>query len=97
MPSERVRDTFVQRYDLAKYVGPQPRLLILGTTEDVSGRLQRYSLTRIAPARSWPRRSSSGTSAGPCFGTAAGVVRKLAIGLETIRRCLLGDIEASEV
>jgi hypothetical protein len=23
MPSERVRDTFVQRYDLAKHVGPR--------------------------------------------------------------------------
>jgi hypothetical protein len=67
MPSERVRDTFVQRYDLAKHVGPKPRLRILGTTEGVSGRLQHFSLTRMVPARSWSRRSSSGTPAGLCL------------------------------
>jgi len=97
MPSERVRDTFVQRYDLPKHVGPKLRLKILGTTEGALERLQHYALTRMVPARSWPSRSSSGTPARPCFGAAAGAVRKLAIGLETIRRCLLGDIEASEV
>jgi hypothetical protein len=67
MPSERVRDTFVQRYDLAKYVGPKPRLRILGTTKGVSGRLQHYSLTRMVPARSWLSRSSSGIHAGLCL------------------------------
>jgi hypothetical protein len=97
MPSERVRDTFVQRYDLAKHVGPKPRLRILGTTEDVSERLQRHSLTRTAPARSWLGRSSSDAHADLCFGAAAGVASKLAVGLETIRRCLPGDMEASEV
>jgi len=71
MPSERVRDTFVQRYDLAEHVGSQLRLRILGTTEGVSERVQHQSLTRTVPARSWPRRSSSGTHARPCFGAAS--------------------------
>ncbi len=39
MPSERVRDTFVQRYDLAKYVGPRCEPWILWTTEGVWGRI----------------------------------------------------------
>jgi hypothetical protein len=61
MPSERVRDTFVQRYDLAKYVGPEThgvrlrasaRFWILCTTEGVSGRKRCQSLIRIALARS---------------------------------------------
>jgi hypothetical protein len=39
MPSERVRDTFVQRYDLAKYVGPRLELRMLCTTEGAWGRV----------------------------------------------------------
>jgi len=40
MPSERVRDTFDQRYDLAKHVGPRRQPGKLSTTEGVLGRLQ---------------------------------------------------------
>jgi hypothetical protein len=39
MPSERVRDTFVQRYELAKHVGPKRKPRILRTTEGVWGRI----------------------------------------------------------
>lgn len=60
MPSERVRDTFVQRYDLAKYVGPRRKPGILRTTEDAWGRKQHYSLTRIVPARPWSQWSTEG-------------------------------------
>jgi hypothetical protein len=96
MPSERVRDTFVQRFDLAEYVGPRLKPRILGTTEGASGRVQHLSLTRKVLARSWLK-WSSGVFWVPALARVTGARRQLAVGLEPARRCPLGDIEASEV
>jgi hypothetical protein len=64
MSSDRVCDTFDQRYDLAKHVGPRREPRILRTMEGAWGRNRHYSLIRTVLDRPWPQWSSDGIFTG---------------------------------
>lgn len=75
-PRERVRDTFVQRYDLAKHVGQGLRSQILSTAKGASGR-EGTPLNRVVSGRSWSGRSSGDPAAVLRSRSGGGVGRKL--------------------
>jgi len=91
-PREWMRDTFVQRYDLAKHVGQGPRSQILSTAEGASVR-EDTSPNRVVSERSWSGGSSGDTAAVLRSRSGGGVGRKLESGWELARRRLLGDME----
>lgn len=92
MPRERVRDTFVQRYDLAKHVGQGLTSRILSTAEGASGR-EGTLLNRLVSERSWSGRSSGDPATVLRSRSGGGVGRKSESGWEPARRRLPGDRE----